>query len=96
MVSVLPLCTPRQGSLPVLRTSAQEILDLKVCDFACGFAAFLGAAARYLSARLVATGVVDPDAASSRLICAKNNAGPCSLVIRQWAQITMCSGWGLQ
>jgi len=76
MVSVLPLCTPRQGSLPVLRTSAQEILDLKVGDFARGFAAFLGAAALYLSARLVATGVVDAHAASSRLICAKTMRGP--------------------
>lgn len=32
---------------------AGEILDLKICDFACGSAAFLVAAARYLSARLV-------------------------------------------
>jgi hypothetical protein len=32
--------------------SAGKILDLKVCDFACGSAAFLVAAARYLSARL--------------------------------------------
>jgi hypothetical protein len=32
---------------------AGQILDLKVCDFACGSAAFLVAAARYLSARLV-------------------------------------------
>lgn len=31
---------------------AGQILDLKVCDFACGSAAFLVAAARYLSARL--------------------------------------------
>jgi methylase of polypeptide subunit release factors len=32
---------------------AGQILDLRVCDFACGSAAFLVAAARYLSARLV-------------------------------------------
>jgi hypothetical protein len=32
---------------------AGEILDLKICDLACGSAAFLVAAARYLSARLV-------------------------------------------
>lgn len=32
---------------------AGQILDLKVCDFACGSAAFLVGAARYLSARLV-------------------------------------------
>jgi hypothetical protein len=32
---------------------AAEILELKVCDFACGSAAFLVAAARYLSVRLV-------------------------------------------
>lgn len=32
---------------------AGRILDLKICDFACGSAAFLVAAARYLSARLV-------------------------------------------
>jgi hypothetical protein len=32
---------------------AGQILDLKICDFACGSAAFLVAAARYLSARLV-------------------------------------------
>lgn len=32
--------------------SADQILDLKVCDFACGSAAFLVAAGRYLSARL--------------------------------------------
>jgi len=32
--------------------SAARILDLKICDFACGSAAFLVAAARYLSARL--------------------------------------------
>ena len=31
---------------------AARILDLKICDFACGSAAFLVAAARYLSARL--------------------------------------------
>ena len=31
---------------------AGHILDLKICDFACGSAAFLVAAARYLSARL--------------------------------------------
>ena len=31
---------------------ADRILDLKICDFACGSAAFLVAAARYLSARL--------------------------------------------
>lgn len=31
---------------------AGRILDLKICDFACGSAAFLVAAARYLSARL--------------------------------------------
>ena len=31
---------------------ADQLLDLKVCDFACGSAAFLVAAARYLSARL--------------------------------------------
>ncbi len=31
---------------------AGQILDLKICDFACGSAAFLVAAARYLSARL--------------------------------------------
>jgi len=31
---------------------AGQILDLKVCDFACGSGAFLVAAARYLSARL--------------------------------------------
>ena len=30
---------------------AGQILDLKICDFACGSAAFLVAAARYLSAR---------------------------------------------
>ena len=34
---------------------AGQILDLKICDFACGSAAFLVAAARYLSARLVET-----------------------------------------
>jgi hypothetical protein len=33
--------------------SAADILELKVCDFACGSAAFLVAAARYLSVRLV-------------------------------------------
>ena len=33
--------------------SADQILDLKICDFACGSAAFLVAAGRYLSARLV-------------------------------------------
>jgi hypothetical protein len=33
--------------------SAAQILDLKICDLACGSAAFLVAAARYLSARLV-------------------------------------------
>ena len=32
--------------------SAEQILDLKICDFACGSAAFLVAAGRYLSARL--------------------------------------------
>jgi hypothetical protein len=32
---------------------AGQILALKICDFACGSAAFLVAAARYLSARLV-------------------------------------------
>jgi hypothetical protein len=32
---------------------AGEILDLKICDFACGSAAFLVAATRYLSGRLV-------------------------------------------
>jgi hypothetical protein len=32
--------------------SADQILDLKICDFACGSAAFLVAAGRYLSARL--------------------------------------------
>ena len=32
--------------------SAGQILDLKICDFACGSAAFLVAAARYLSSRL--------------------------------------------
>lgn len=32
--------------------SAAQILDLKICGFACGSAAFLVAAARYLSARL--------------------------------------------
>ena len=32
---------------------AGQILDLKICDFACGSAAFLVAAARYLSSRLV-------------------------------------------
>jgi hypothetical protein len=32
---------------------AGQILDLKICDFACGSAAFLVAAARYLSVRLV-------------------------------------------
>ena len=31
---------------------AGQILDLKICDFACGSAAFLVAAARYLSSRL--------------------------------------------
>src|SRR5258708_24067930 len=31
---------------------AGQILDLKICAFACGSAAFLVAAARYLSARL--------------------------------------------
>jgi methylase of polypeptide subunit release factors len=31
---------------------AGQILDLKICDFACGSAAFLVAAARYISARL--------------------------------------------
>ncbi|MGA2329815.1 MAG: DNA methyltransferase, partial [Bryobacteraceae bacterium] len=31
---------------------AGQILDLKICDFACGSAAFLVAAARYLSARV--------------------------------------------
>ncbi|MGC4048332.1 MAG: hypothetical protein QM757_01270 [Paludibaculum sp.] len=31
---------------------AGQILELKICDFACGSAAFLVAAARYLSARL--------------------------------------------
>lgn len=33
--------------------SADQILELKICDFACGSAAFLVAAGRYLSARLV-------------------------------------------
>jgi hypothetical protein len=33
--------------------SAGEILDLKICDLACGSAAFLVAAGRYLSSRLV-------------------------------------------
>jgi hypothetical protein len=32
-----------------------KILDLKICDFACGSAAFLVATARYLSARLSGT-----------------------------------------
>jgi type I restriction-modification system DNA methylase subunit len=33
--------------------SAAQLLDLKICDFACGSGAFLVAAARYLGARLV-------------------------------------------
>ena len=46
---------PAEGQPPEawqLKTAGQ-ILDLKICDFACGSAAFLVAAARYLSARLV-------------------------------------------
>jgi hypothetical protein len=45
---------PTEGQPPEawrLQT-AGRILDLKICDFACGSAAFLVAAARYLSARL--------------------------------------------
>ena len=45
---------PAEGQPPEawqLKTAGQ-ILDLKICDFACGSAAFLVAAARYLSARL--------------------------------------------
>jgi hypothetical protein len=46
---------PAEGQPPEawLLHPASRILDLKVCDFACGSAAFLVAAARYLSARLV-------------------------------------------
>ena len=33
--------------------SAQRLLELKICDFACGSGAFLVAATRYLAARLV-------------------------------------------
>jgi hypothetical protein len=46
---------PAEGQPPEewLLKSAGQILDLKICDFACGSAAFLVAAARYLSARLV-------------------------------------------
>jgi hypothetical protein len=45
---------PAEGEPPeswILRP-ADQILNLKVCDFACGSAAFLVAAGRYLSARL--------------------------------------------
>jgi len=46
---------PAEGQPPEawLLKRAGQILDLKICDFACGSAAFLVAAARYLSARLV-------------------------------------------
>lgn len=46
---------PAEGLPPekwLLKTAGQ-ILSLKVCDFACGSAAFLVAAARYLSSRLM-------------------------------------------
>jgi hypothetical protein len=45
---------PAEGESPEswrLKT-ADQILNLKICDFACGSAAFLVAAGRYLSARL--------------------------------------------
>lgn len=46
---------PAEGLPPEkwLLKSAAQILSLKVCDFACGSAAFLVAAARYLSSRLM-------------------------------------------
>ena len=46
---------PAEGQPPEdwLLKSAGQILDLKICDFACGSAAFLVAAARYLSSRLM-------------------------------------------
>ena len=46
--------------------SARELLELKVCDMACGSGAFLVAAARYLAARLeeawAAMGALEPGA----------------------------------
>ena len=54
-ISPLGLVGPAEG-LPKeswqLR-SAQELLDLKVCDMACGSGAFLVQACRYLAARLL-------------------------------------------
>ncbi|MBI3667964.1 MAG: restriction endonuclease, partial [Acidobacteria bacterium] len=46
---------PAEGQPPEewLLRPAGQILDFKICDFACGSAAFLVAAARYLAARLV-------------------------------------------
>jgi hypothetical protein len=46
---------PAEGQPPEewLLKPAGQILDLKICDFACGSAAFLVAAARYLSACLL-------------------------------------------
>src|SRR5581483_7599210 len=46
---------PAEGNPPDAwqRKSAQQLLELKICDFACGSGAFLVAATRYLAARLV-------------------------------------------
>jgi hypothetical protein len=45
---------PAEGEPPISwrLKPADQILNLKICDFACGSAAFLVAAGRYLSARL--------------------------------------------
>ena len=46
---------PAEGSPPEAwqLKSAQQLLELKICDFACGSGAFLVAATRYLAARLI-------------------------------------------
>lgn len=46
---------PAEGNLPEAwqLKRAQQLLELKICDFACGSGAFLVAATRYLAARLV-------------------------------------------
>lgn len=46
---------PAEGSPPEAwqLKAAQQLLELKICDFACGSGAFLVAATRYLAARLV-------------------------------------------
>lgn len=46
---------PSEGSPPEAwqLKAAQQLLELKICDFACGSGAFLVAATRYLAARLV-------------------------------------------